>query len=548
MTRSLFTFAIAGLLAVRSTEAAVAVLTMHNNLARTGANLEETILSTRNVNTNEFGLLYSRPVDDQIYAQPLVMTNVDLGSRGRHNLLIVATVNNSVYAFDADNATVSAPYWQVSLLGPDAVAPTAADMTGACGGEYVDFSGKLGLVCTPVIDPTTGTMYVLARTKEKGSRFAQYLHALDVRTGAERPNSPVFITATYSGHGDGNSGGVITFDPWRQGPRPGLALVNGIVYAGWASHCDWGPYHGWLLGYEAGTLKQAVVFNTTPEGGAGGIWMSGQAPAADKEGNLFITIGNGTVGRDGHPEDVINRGESILKLTRDAGSMRVSSWFTPHNWLDLEHTDNDFGSSGPMLIAGTKLAISGSKEGRIYLVNRDQMGNLSASRSDTNAAQSFAVTRPGSSAGLFGAAVCWEGPESTSVYFWCKEDNLRQYRLDSAAGKLVLPEMAQGPKPFPVPMPGGILSISANGKRAGSGILWATHAVRGNGNHEVCPGILRAYDAENVAHELWNSSQLDARDNAGNFAKFVPPTVANGKVYLATFSNRLNVYGLLSAR
>ena len=244
----------------------VAVLTQHNDLARTGANLSELVLNTTNVNTNQFGLVFSRAVDDQIYAQPLVMTNVNLGVRGTHNLVIVATVTNSVYAFDADDPSVTTPYWQVSFNGPGIVPPANTDMTGACGGGYVDFSGSMGIVGTPVIDPVAGTIYLVVRTKEGGTTFVQRLHALDIHTGLERPNSPVVITATYPGTGDGSSGGIITFDPQKQNQRPGLALVNGIVYVGWASHCDWGPYHGWVIGYDATTLQRAVVYNDTPNG------------------------------------------------------------------------------------------------------------------------------------------------------------------------------------------------------------------------------------------------------------------------------------------
>ncbi len=214
-----------------------AVLTYHNDNARTGLNANETILTPANVNTNTFGLLVSHPVDDQIYAQPLVMTNVNIPARGTHNIVIAATVNDTVYAFDADDPTVSAPYWQTNLLVPNSVAPRNSDMTGACGGNYQDFHGNMGIVGTPVIDPATRTLYVLARTKENGVTFVQRLHALDVTTGTERPGSPVIVAATYPLSG----GGTLTFDPMKQNPRPGLVLANGVVYLGFSSHCDWGP-------------------------------------------------------------------------------------------------------------------------------------------------------------------------------------------------------------------------------------------------------------------------------------------------------------------
>jgi hypothetical protein len=420
-------------------------------------------------------------------------------------------------------------------------------MTGACGGEYVDFSGRIGIVSTPVIDPASGTLYLVARTKEYGTNFVQRLHALDVRTGMERSNSPTIISATCPGHGAGNVNGMLKFDPQRQNQRSGLALVNGVVYIAWASHCDWGPYHGWLMGYDAKTLKQTVVYNTTADGADGGIWMSGQAPAADSDGNLYICVGNGTVGTSTDYGDVRNRGESFLKLTPRGGALSVASWFTPYDWENLENTDNDFGCSGPLLIPGTKLACSGSKEGKFYLVKRDSMGGLSARKDDSNIVQSIQVTHPGESAGLFGAPVWWDGPQGSYAYISCKHDYLRQYKLDAAAGRFQVPEVARAAT-GPAPMPGGILAISANGKRAGSGIVWAAQASAGDANHQACPGILRAYDAQDVGRELWNSDQVKGRDEVGLFAKFVAPTVANGRVYLATFSRQLNVYGLISAQ
>jgi hypothetical protein len=365
---------------------------------------------------------------------------------------------------------------------------------------------------------------------------------LDIRTGAERSNSPVIITATCPGTGAGSSGGVITFDPQKQNQRPGLALVNGIVYIGWASHCDWGPYHGWLIGYDATTLQQAVVYNDTPNGLNGGIWMSGQAPSADASGNLYISTGNGTVGTTSNRRDTTNRGESFLKLTRSGTNLNVASWFTPYNFTNLENGDIDLGSAGLLLIPGTSLAFSGGKEGKFYLVNRDSMGGLSSSTTaDTNIVQSFSL----GSHQIHGGPVWWDSPSGSFSYVWVASDYLRQYKFDPTAGMFLLPNYAQGSAAAASGQPGGMLAISANGTNAGSAIVWASHNLVGDANQQVRPGILRAYNAQNVTNELWNSEQLSARDSVGNFAKFVPPTVANGKVYLATFSNRLNVYGVL---
>lgn len=542
MTRPLLALFVLGFWS--AAQADVAVLTQHNDLARTGANLGESILNVNNVNTNQFGLVFTRAVDDQIYAQPLIMTNVNLGTNGTHNVVIVATVSNSVYAFDADNSLASNAYWHVSFLGPNVDAPLNSDMTGACGGHYLDFSGHLGIVGTPVIDPVSRTLYLVARTKENGTTFVQRLHALDVATGAERTNSPIVIAATYSGTGAGNIGGVITFDPQKQNQRPGLALVNGIVYIAWSSHCDWGPYHGWVIGYDAASLQQSVVYNDTPNGSNGGLWMSGQAPAADSSGNLYISTGNGTVGTTVNRADSINRGESFLKLTPSGVSLTVASWFTPFNWQNLESGDVDLGSGGMLLIPGTTLLFSGGKQGVVYLVNRDNMGGLSSStNSDNNVVQSFQVA--GTSQQVHGGPVWWDSPSGSYGYIQVAADVLRQYKFDRAAGTFQLPAFATSPTAAPGGQPGGILALSANGTNAGSGILWASHQLGGSANQQVRPGILHAYNAQNVGIELWNSGQLNARDSVGNFAKFVAPTVANGKVYLATFSNRLNVYGLL---
>lgn len=517
---------------------AVAVLTQHNDNGRTGANLEETVLNTSNVNSNQFGLLAALAVDDQIYAQPLIMTNVSIAGKGVHNLVIVATVNDSVYAFDADDPTVSAPYWQTSFLGPTARAPRNTDMTGACGGNYQDFSGNIGIVGTPVIDPVSGTIYLVARTLENGTTFVQRLHALDIATGLDRI-SPTVITATCAGTGAGSVGGVLTFDPQRANQRPGLTLVNGVVYIAWSSHCDWGPYHGWVIGYNATNLQQVVVFNDTPNGYNGGIWMSGQGLAVDTNGNFYLSTGNGTVDTTGGP----NRGESFLRLTPSGTNLTITSWFTPYNWQILENGDIDLGLGGLLLIPGTSLVFAGGKEGVAYLANRDNLGGLSGGSSDTNVVQSFQV----SSDQIHGGPTWWNGPGGPYGYIWPSSVYLQQYRFNSGIGKFNLPAMAQSPTPAPGGQPGGILTISANGTKAGSGIVWAAHQLTGDANQSVQPGILHAYDAANVAHELWNSEQLSARDAVGYFAKFVPPTVANGKVYLATFSGQLNVYGLLSS-
>jgi hypothetical protein len=526
----------AGLTTARTNgnNSATAVLTQHNDNGRTGMNLTETVLNRNNVNTNQFGLVYTRPVDDQIYAQPLIMTNVILTGRGTHNLLIVATVNDTLYAYDADDPTVTNAYWTRSFINPpNVVAPLNTDMTGACGGAYHDFSGKMGIVGAPVIDPSSGTLYLVARTKEFGSTYVQRLHALDITTGNEQPNSPLIIAATNG----------VPFDPYKQNQRAGLLLVNGYVYITWSSHCDWSPYHGWVIGYNtANLLLPPVTFNATPSGSQAGVWMSNQGLAADDTGNIYLSTGNGTF------DGVSNFAESFLRLSNSRGTLALTSWFTPYNWNSLNGSDADLGSGGILVIPGAPLIFSGGKVNSsgqtwLYLVNKDVMGGLSgSSTADTNAVQTWSI----GGHTIHGGAVWWDAPDGSYAYIWgATGDRLRQYKFDRLAGKFVSTNTySQGVTVGGTGQPGGILSLSANGSSIGSGIVWAAVNTTANANQSVVAGTLHAYDAQNIATELWNSDMLIARDGLGNFAKFVAPTIANGSVYMATFSNRLNVYGL----
>ncbi|MDB6078194.1 MAG: hypothetical protein JWO82_1941 [Akkermansiaceae bacterium] len=524
-----------------------AVLTYHNDGSRTGANLQETVLNTSSVNVSGFGKIYSRAVDDQLYSQLLYVPNVNIPGRGTHNVLYAATVNDTVYAFDADYADLTGPLWTRSFLSPGVVAINHADLSaaGSCGGNYNDFSGNMGIVGTPVIDPNPfpgapagdqGTLYVVARTKENG-QFFQRLHALNVQTGEERPNSPVLITATVAGTGAGSVNGNITFNTLTQNQRPGLALVNGIVYIGWASHCDLGPYHGWMMGYDATTLQQLTVFNDTPDGSNGGIWMGGSPPSFDEQGNLFLSTGNGTIGANGNPSDTRNRGESFLKLTPSGSTMAVTSFFTPFNWSTLEGGDVDLGSAGLLLAPGagnTKLAIGAGKQGRLYVVDRDNMGGLQAG-SDSQIIQSVDVNL---NKKIMGGPVYWEGPGGVrKFYVWAADTPLKAYTF-VGSGFNVTPQNST----MTVFNPGAMLSISANGNTAGTGIVWAMCPTN-DANQHVVVGVLRALNAENITQELWNSTQNSARDAIGNYAKFNQVTVTNGRVYVPTFSNKILVYG-----
>ncbi|MDB6065311.1 MAG: C-terminal target protein [Pedosphaera sp.] len=554
MKRAILILALLGFtLALR---ADVAVMTQHNDNGRTGMNLNETTLNVTNVNTNQFGLVFSRVVDDQIYAQPLIATNVNLGSNGVHNLVLVCTVNDSIYAFDADNAAITTPYWQKSYIGTfgatNIVAPRNTDMTGACGGGYVDFSGNMGIVGTPVIDPASGTMYVVVRTKETvgtTTNYPQKLHALDLATGNERPNSPVTIAATFPGTSSDSVGGIVTFDSYKQNQRPALLLANGIVYITWSSHCDWGPYHGWIIGYNTSNLLSApVAFNLTPNGNLGGIWMSGMGPAADNNGNVYLSTGNGSF------DGLNNFGESFVKLSRTNNTMNVASWFTPYNWnTSLNPSDLDLGTGGVLLIPGTNLMLSGGKAGWLYLVNRDAMGGLTSSTTvDNNVVQTWSLKTGTTTHSIHGGPVWWDGPNGSYAYIWAaSKDRMRQLQFNRGTGLFNTNAVSQSATVGGSGQAGGTLAVSANGTNAGTGIVWAYVNTTANANNAVVAGTLHAYNAQAVTSELWNSDMVISRDAIGNISKFNAPTVANGKVYMATFSTNLtgtgalNVYGLL---
>lgn len=353
------------------------VLTQHNDLGRTDWYDQETVLNQNNVKRNSFGKLFSRVVDDQLYAQPLVILNLNLPGKGIKNVVFAVTVNNTICAFDADSANVEDPYWKVNLTPANSRPPKHDDMTGACGGNYNDFSGNMGIVGTPVIDSVSNTLYVVARSlNTQTNLYYQHLHAIDITTGKERNGSPKLITAQVDGTADENVNGKVIFDPQKQNQRPGLLLLNGIVYISWASHCDWQPYHGWMIGYDKATLEQKIVYNTTPDGGLGGIWMSGAAPSADEAGNIYLAVGNGSVGKNGNPADARNRSESALKLIPEGNTLKVSSYFSPSNIDHLEAYDLDFGVTQMLLIPGTDRVVTSAKDGSIYLLDRNNMGGF----------------------------------------------------------------------------------------------------------------------------------------------------------------------------
>lgn len=486
--------------------AQVNVLTQHNDVARTGTNLNETILTPSNVNMRQFGMLFKHIVDDQVYSQPLYVTNLKIDG-GTHDVVYITTVNNSVYAFDANDPDAAAPFWHVNFGAPANV------FDGKFG--CTDINGNMGIIGSPVIDLRSRTIYVVALTRLR-TGFVQRLHALDLATGVDLPGSPVTIMAP-------------AFDPLMQNQRPALLLANGKVYVGYASHCDKEPYHGFLISYDANSLLQTGVLNTSPTGEEASIWQSGQAPAVDPDGNIYFVTGNGSW--DGNA----NFGESFVKVDPN---LKVLDWFTPTNHSFLDATDADLDSSGATLVPGTKLVMDGGKQGVLYLVNTDHMGHLG----DDHAVEHFQAT-----SSHLHSIVYWNSAKNGRlVYMWGQRDHLRAYKFDGDKLNVtpfqIRPEQNQG-------HPGAMISLSANGSK--DGILWTAIHATGDSWHESRPGILHAYDADNLMHELWNSLESPGRDDCNNYSKMAPPTIANGKVYLASFgtqntgSGQLCVYGLL---
>jgi hypothetical protein len=522
-----------------------AVLTEHNDNARTGANLRETTLHVSNVGAGRFGKLFSRSADGQIYAQPLYVSGLEIAGKGKHNVIFLATMANTVYAYDADSPAASAPLWSVNL-GP-AVPWTDIVLCAARGRS--DINGPIGITSTPVIDVERRTLYCVAKTKESGV-YHQRLHALDITSGGERPGSPVEIRASTRGSGyDANKAGIIRFDPLMQLNRPALLLANSRIYIAFGSHCDADPYHGWLLEYDAATLRQTAVFNTTPNGKRGSIWQSGQGAAADESGSVYFITADGSFDADRGGPDLAM---SFVKLSAagaslasrgplPAGNLSLADWFTPHDEKHLNADDIDLGSGGPMLIPGGSLLVGGGKQGCLYLLNRNHMGKFR--RDNDNQIQQ--VIHKAANGPIHGSPVYWDGPAGPAIYVWGCYDQLKAWKLVQQRS-LVLREHSLLPAPSGVP--GGILSISADGSRAGTGIVWASLPFEGHATHQSVWGILRAFDASDLHKELWNSKMNPQRDDLGYFAKFCPPTIANGKVYMATFSNTLVVYGLLDER
>jgi hypothetical protein len=489
--------------------------------ARTGAYLSERALNPRNVNVAQFGKIGVIRVDGDVYAQVLQLAQVRIPGKGTHDAVFVATEHNSVYAFAA--GALATPLWHVNLstVVPGATAVPARDV------QCPFIRPEIGITATPVIDTMTNTMFVLARTKARG-RYAQHLHALDVTTGAERSGSPVEIRASVAGTGAGSAGGIVSFDALRENPRAALLLTNGRVVLSWASSCDVGPFHGWVMAYDAKTLRKVAVLNTTPDGSDGGIWQGDAGLAADREGRIFAATGNGTFDAASGGRDY---GDTILQLTLSANGFVVRDYFTPFDQQALNDHDEDLGAGGPMLLpdqpgARPHLLFMGGKGGGVYLVDRDRMGRLEPSGNHTPVQR---MEAPGM---VMGASAFWN---KTVFTLWSK-DVVKQFPLVN--GVLSTSPLAHGGHTFADP--GATPTISANG--ATDGVVWVVETKTWNGSDR--PAVLHAYDAANVGRELFTSELNAARDRAGNAVRFAMPTVVAGRVYIGA-KGEVDVYGLL---
>jgi hypothetical protein len=510
--------------------AQVNVTTYHNDNSRTGQNTQETILTTSNVNSTNFGKLFSQSVDGYAYAQPLYVANVTIGGK-THDVVYVATMNDSVYAFDANSNTGSDanPLWMVNFTDPSKGITTVPTSDLHCTDPI---TSQVGIFSTPVIDTTNNTIFVVAHTLENGTYYHR-LHALNIATGAEQSGSPVVISASVNGTGSGSSGGKITFSSQLETQRSALLLQNGLVYIGFASLCDYGNYHGWLMAYNETALTQNAVWMITPNGSRGGIWQSGDGVAGDSSYNTFVAVGNGTFDANTSGSDY---GQSVVKLAPPSGgSFSVLDYFTPYNYSSFNTSDLDVGSSGLTLLPNqtgpyAHLLVQGSKAGNLYLINRDDMGHYNSGNNNQIVQYLAGVNK-----GMWSSPAWW----NDYVYVGGQADNLMAFSFNTSTGLLSTTPSSKTSKTFGYP--GTTVSISSNGTT--NGIVWALNNSSYKSSTENA--VLYAYKATNLATQLYSSSTNSSRDAPGAPIKMTVPTISNGKVYIMTQKN-LVVYGLLN--
>ncbi len=512
----------------------VGVYTYHDDLSRDGVNAQEYTLTPGNVTAANFGKLFSCTTDGAVYTQPLWVANLTVGGAKR-NVVFVGTAHDGLFAFDAD-ATPCQTLWSVSLIdgqhgGTAGETPVASTQVGKAQG---DMTPEIGVTGTPVIDSARALLYVVSKSwVSSTSTYYQRLHAISLATGSEAPGSPVVVAPTYPGRGDG--GTTVSFNPRTQNQRAALTLANGIVYVAWGSHEDGPPFYGWMVGYtyNGSRFAQASVLNAAPNSYGAGIWMSGAGPAVDAGGNLYVATGNGgfTANMSGN-----DYGDSFLQLS---GALAVQQYFTPSNQQFDAEQNNDFGAGGATVLADlpagspiTHVAITGGKDGVMIVLNRDALGGYG----DNHAWQRISVGTEGPLGGdtpgvIWGSPAYWNG----SLYLAGAAGPLQTYHVNAATAQFSVVGQSTTPSSG-FGFPGSSPSISASGLI--NGIVWAVDSSHYcTASSPACgPAVLHAYDASNLARELWNSAAV-ASDAAGNAVKFVVPTVANGKVYLGTRGN-----------
>jgi hypothetical protein len=505
------------------------VTTYHYDVARDGLNSKETILNLANVNSVHFGKIGFYSVDAKVDAEPLFLADVPIGGHF-HNVLYVATEHDSVYAFDADSGV---PMWKTTILGS---GETTSD-DRSCS----QITPEIGITATPVIDRNqgaNGTLFAVGMSKDASGKYHQRLHALDVTTGREA-NSPTEITASYPGTGDNSQNGNVVFNPSQFAERAALLLLNGNIYTAWTSHCDQGLYTGWVIAYSESTLQQTQVLNVTPNGHEGSIWMSGDGLAADSSGNIYFLDANGTFDTTLTAQTFPTNGDygnAMLKLSTSGGKLAVADYFEMYNTGAESADDIDLGSGGELLLPDQKdangavhhLIVGAGKDRNIYLADRDNMGkfNPADNPQDSNIYQEITgqLSGPVFSSPAYFNATLYYGPAS---------DTLKAFPLNNA----LLATSPSSHSAMQFPYPGTTPGISANGSQ--DGIVWAVES------NLTKPGVLHAFDAANLGHELYNSGQAaNGRDSFGNGNKFITPMIANGKVYIGTPTG-VAVFGLL---
>jgi len=512
----------AATLTVSAAAAAADVLTYHNDIARTGQNLNETVLTTSNVTSAKFGKLGFYSVDGLVDAQPLYASNVAVPGNGTHNLLLAATEHGSVYAFDADSGTT---IWHTSMLK---AGETTSDNRGC---DQV--TPEIGVTSTPVIDRTrgaNGVVYAVAMSKDGSGNYHQRLHALDLALGTELFSGPAEIQAKYPGTGDNSDGTNVIFDPGQYKERAALLLMNGILYTSWASHCDIRPYTGWIIAYNPATLAQTSVLNVTPNGNEGAIWMAGAGLAADNSGNIYFLDANGdfdtNLNSSGFPSNG-DYGNAFMKIST-SGGLAVADYFEMYNQASENGSDVDLGSGGAMVLPDLNdgaghtmhLAVGAGKDSNLYVVNRESMGKFNPNNNNA-IYQDLALPS---------AVFAMPAYFNNSVYFGSVGSSIRAFTITNA--KLSASATAHTANSFGYP--GATPSISANG--SSNGIVWAIE--------NSSPAVLHAYDAATL-NELYNSNQASgSRDHFGNGNKYMTPTIVNGKVFVGT-PNGVAVFGLL---